>query len=61
MVTVAAIIAPVMTILNGTELTVIYQSAMVHAFMATAVHLITVLATTTLNGLDLSVIYLYVM
>ncbi len=61
MVTVVETIARVMTILNGMAHLVIYQSAMVHVYMVIVLDPITVPAMITLNGLDLSVIYRYVM
>ena len=49
------------TLLNGMELTVIYQFVMAHAFTVTVVHPTTVLVTIILNGLDRIVTYLSAM
>jgi hypothetical protein len=46
---------------NGTELTAIYQSAMVHVYTVTVLDRITVHAMITLNGLDHNVTYLSAM
>jgi hypothetical protein len=55
MVTAVAIIVRVSIIPNGMVPLVIYPSAMVHVYMVTVVHPITVPVMTTLNGLDLNV------
>ncbi len=61
METVAEIIAPVMTILNGMALLVIYLFVMVRAYMVIVLDQITARASIILNGLDLYVICLSVM
>ncbi len=61
MVTAAAIIVRVMIILNGMAHLVIYQSAMVPAYMVIVLDLITALVSIILNGLDHNATYLSAM